>query len=329
MARIVKIVFFFIFLFTGISCLVQGEANPSDPEITPLKYNYYYVFKGDAKGTILLIFHYRVYYEASASIQLIAERQNDNTYQFNYDTAKNAYVARTLGFGGRSMCVMNADYDIHHNLTFAREIENYLKTIPYYSKYITSSGIYPYEITTKDKTAVTFTRDPGGKTRDIICDLKLVPKFKDDKFDTYFHVDKIMQETLRCFNHSFLPPGKELQELLSYLNKEWWSAPIDFSAIMNEISRLISTFTEKYVRLQQESPIRIKYRIASADNAMIHVLGETYPNIGIWQDWRIKKVVRNIKLRPSDFLLLEDEVIADIRNKKGNGGFLHAYLKKL
>jgi hypothetical protein len=277
----------------------------------------------------LIFFRYRIYYEATASIDMIAEKRADsNTYDFFCDSVKNAYVARTLDFGGKKMCLMNADYDYQKNIKYAQEVLSYLKTIPYYSQYMKSCGIYPYEITSKDRNTIKFSRDQGGVVRNVVADMKLVRKFDDKKFVTYFHVDKIMAEMLKCYNHSIFP-RQRAEELQSYMNTEWFSIQLDYSATMNEISRLISTFTEKHVNFEQEDFFRLKYRVVYSNPWMIHIIGEIYPNIKIWSDWKLKKVIRSVKFNLKDFILLEDELTADIRNKKENGGTLHMILKKI
>jgi hypothetical protein len=312
------------------TCLLFSyHALGLEPEKTALKYNYYFQFKGDAKGRILIFFPYRIYYEASASVDLIAEKRKDsNTYDFFCDVVKFAFVARTLDFGGKKMCLMNADYDYQNNLKFAQEKLNYLKTIPYYSQYMKSCGIFPYEITARDKNAVKFIRDPGGVVKDVFVDFKLLRKFDDKKFVTYFHIDKLMVEMLKCYSHSYFP-RRFAEELSDYMTKEWLSAQLDYSATMNEVSRLISTFTEKYVLFQQEEPLRLKYKVVYSNPWTIHLIGESYANVKIWSDWKLKKVIRSVKFNIKDYVVLEDEMTADIRNKKENGGTLYMILKKI
>jgi len=316
----------------AIICLLLLFLNlgfGSDQNAKPMKYRYFFTLVGDAKGRILLFFPYRIYYEALADIELIATKRNNSAYEFTLSTVKEAYVARTLDFGGKKMVLMNADYDYKKNMDFAHNKMNYLKNnLPYYSKYIKSGDVYPYEITNRDKYAVKFIRDINGIQKDVWADLKLVRQFNNPKFETYFHVDKIMAESIKSFNHPTFPKHQP-EELKNYMNKEWQSIQLDYSVMMNEISRLISTFTEKHVKFEQENPFRLKFRVVYSNPWTIHIVGDIYPNMKIWSDWKIKKVVRSIKISALDFHVLEDEFTAEIRNKKGNGGLLRMLLKQI
>jgi hypothetical protein len=309
--------------------LVLNLGFGAEPETKPLKYRYSFTLVGDAKGRILLFFPYRIYYEARADIELTAVKRNNTSYEFTLSSVKEAYVARTLDFGGKKMVLMNADYDYRKNMTFAQNKMNDLKTnLPYYSQYIKSGDVYPYEITNRDKYAVKFIRDINGIQKDVYADLKLLRKFDNPKFVTYFHIDKIMAESIKCFNFPTFPKHQP-EELKNYMNKEWQSMQLDYSATMNEISRLISTFTEKHVKFEQEFPFRLKFKVAYSNPWTIHIIGEIYPNMTIWSDWKMKKVIRSVKISAIDFHVLEDEMTAEIRNKKGNGGLLRMLLKQV
>ncbi len=131
-----------------------------------------------------------------------------------------------------------------------------------------------------------------------------------------------------CYKNWIMPDQKP-EELQAYMNKEWYGPLLDYSFTMNEISRLISTFTEKHVRFKQDFPFRLKYRVVFVNQWTIHIIGEIYSAIGIWSDWKLRRVVRSVKFNIKDFVLLEDVLSAEIRNKKGNGGTLYMCLKKI
>ncbi len=334
MKRLSLILLIVVWLFSWVGAQIHTKAsaqiqNQDVQPVQPIKYNLYCTLQGDAKGKILLVFSYRLYYEATASVDLIYEKKDNYWSEFYLDTVKQAFVARTLDFGGKKMCIMNADYDYAHNMRFAQEKEIYYRNaLPYYSKYVTSCNLYPYEIISQGKAGLRFYRGINGILKDVVVDFKLLRKFNNPKFDTYFHIDRIMTEILKIYNHSTLPAPK-LEDLPLYKGKEWYSKQLDYSFTMNEISRLISTFTEKHVRFKQSNPFQLKYRIVPDKETVIHIWGETYPDIKIWSDWNIKRVTRSTKYSTSDYTLLVDELIADIRSDKGNGGLLIIRLKKI
>ncbi len=291
-------------------------------------YTYNFVFRGDAKGKILLIIPFRVYYEAKGSVNFMAEKEPDGNSKFSYYNIVNtAYVARTLDFSGKKLCLMTADYDLVRSKAFGKEKIADLKTnLPYYSKYIRSAYAYPFEIGTRSPGAAAFFRSVEGIHKDVSGDFHIIQRFNYKNFDVNFNVDKIMFETLKGFNHSFFPtrnPG----DITGY-DKEWLSEPLDFTAIMNAIARHVSAYVGKHVKFKQQYPIRLKYKVAESTDSMIYIVGDSAPYVKIWGEIVIKKFSRRIKINPKDNTLLLDEIDLDLRNKKGNGGTIILSLKR-
>ena len=83
-------------------------SNP--PTLTGYTYELSYKITGDAKGRILIIFPYRVFYTSNASLlfSVTPDAKGDTLFKLT-GVEKTGFMMRTLGFSGRSLAILTAD----------------------------------------------------------------------------------------------------------------------------------------------------------------------------------------------------------------------------
>lgn len=299
--------------------------SPSIPiEKEELNYNLTYLFQMDIKGRILIFIPYRSFYEASASVNFIARKTDNNPYEFYYDGInQTGYVMTSGGLTGTSLYFFTADYDMEKSTTFREDrITAFMKAYPSYKKSIKKIRRRPMTILSHNKDAIRFTRDADGIHSNPVVNMKLT----DSRSFTYSNIYKIMGKLLKTYNHSFLPEDG-LEGLKKNPYRTWYSKSLDFSRIMTEAARLSSEWAEKNARFKQKQSFMLQYQIASIDDHNIIIRGESHPNVRVWKKMEIKHVLRQVRIRLEDNVVVEDMFYFNFINRKGKGGFVRLKLQ--
>jgi hypothetical protein len=289
-----------------------------------LKYNLTYHFQMDIKGRILLFIPYRSFYEASASVNFIAGKTDNGPYEFYYDGInQTGYVMTTGGLTGTSLYFFTADYDMEKSTKFREDkITAFMKAYPSYKKSIRKIRRRPMTILSYNKDAIKFARNANGVHSNSVVNMKLT----DSRSFTYSNIYKIMGKLLKIYNHSFLPEHG-LEGLKKNPYRTWFSKSLDFSRIMTEAARLSSEWAEKNARFKQKQGFILQYQVASMDNHYIIIRGESHPNVRVWKKTKIKHVLRQVRIRLADHVVVEDMFYFNFINRKGKGGFVQLKLK--
>ncbi|NIM16786.1 MAG: hypothetical protein GTO45_32755 [Candidatus Aminicenantes bacterium] len=305
-------------------CLLIVTSPSMPTEKKELKYNLTYRFQMDMKGRILLFIPYRSFYEASASVNFIARKTNNNPYEFYYDGInQTGYVMTTGGLTGTSLYFFTADYDMEKSTKFREnKITAFMKTYPSYKKSIKKIRRRPMTILSHNKDAIQFTRNANGVHSNSVVNMKLT----DSRSFTYSNIYKIMGKLLKIYNHSFLPEHG-LEGLKKNSHRTWYSKTLDFSRIMTEAARLSSEWAEKNARFKQKRNLILQYQVASVDDHYIVIRGESHPNVRVWKKMGIKHVLRQIRIRLQDNVVVEDTFYLNFFDRKGKGGFVQLKLK--
>jgi hypothetical protein len=326
--------FMIIFIFL-LYCWFPLSATPTKSTATisngnnGLKYNFTYNFQMDMKGRILLVIPYRFFHEVSASVNFIARKNIEDHYEFCFaGIGGTGYVMTTGGLTGTSLYFFTADYDLEKAAIFSEnKIVNFKKAEPYYSENIRKIRRRPMKILSTTDDAIRFSRDPTGIHYNSRVNIQLT----DSHSFTYSNIYKILGKMLGFYNHSFLPgsvdkPGVNFLE--QNIHRVWFSKPLDISKPLEAAARLTSQYAEKNTRFKQKQKFRIQYRITALENNDMEICGESYPDAVIWKKMKIKHILRKIKLRIEDNVVIEDMIYLDFRDKKGKGGtvFLKLHL---
>ncbi|UCH92888.1 MAG: hypothetical protein JSV88_21690 [Candidatus Aminicenantes bacterium] len=295
-----------------------------------LKYNFTYSFQMDMKGRILLVVPYRFYHEVSASVNFIARKNREEGYEFCFDGIEGTgYVMTTGGLTGTSLYFFTADYDLEKAIKFREnKIANFKKSEPYYAKNIRKIRRRPMKILSVNDDAIRFTRDSTGIHYSSQVNIRLT----DPHSLTYSNIYKILGKMLNIYNHSFLPGAADrlrVNHLEQFIHRVWYSKPLDFSKPLEQAAKLTSEYAEKNIRFKQKQKFRMQYRITAVDNNYMEICGESYPDAIIRKKMKIRHVLRKIKLRPEDDVVVEDMINLDFRDKKARGGTIRLKLQLL
>jgi len=278
---------------------------------------------GNAKGHILLIFPYRVFYSSDASL-LFKTYENDKETRFELiDVPKTGRLVRTIGFSGRSLAVLTADNNITKGETLYKNIiDNFETTAPKYSKFIKKTYWNNYSFT-KIKRGITFIRTKRGINKDLKYDFWLKRSPTKKKLKTSFNIYRILSEIIKAYNHSFLPPNRDLSEIIGS-HVSWMSEEIDFSETLKKSTRHAASIFKKIKPLKQKKPFRVKYNLTENRKGIITIKGESKPEIAVWGSFKIMYFSRTVKIRINDKKLISDKMIIEIYNKSGKGGTFFA-----
>lgn len=313
----VKLGILLLFIFSN--CLLSG---------IKLKYNFSYFIKGSAKGHVLFIIPFRVFYQASASVDFSAEKDKGKYKFSSVDISKPGYMIRTLGFSGRSVALLAAHKNREKGKIFSKQLlNNFNSVITGFGKYVKKKYYNLFMIPALTKNTIFFSGSEDGVLVSPHSGLQLKRTNPGRIMKINFNIYKIMMEVIKAYNHSFLPHGSNLSGLSRMKNKTWFSRDIDFSGILTRSARLAARVFAKIGYLDQERSFRVKYTIVRSDSDILSIRGESFPDVKIWRNIKIRSYSRDIIIRKKDLVLIRDSFYVEVVDKKGRGGFFKATLK--
>lgn len=306
-----------LFLLLIAPALPAGEMN----------YRLEYQICGSADSKLLLVFPIHVYYEASAAVALTAHPQPGGGTSFTFAGIPGLpYVIRTLGFAGRTLALLTADYHGDKGRSAAVDLlSQWRNKAPDFAARVKAVKKFPHDLEACGPELFTFKRDRTGFYRD--CAVRLQPRYRYYPAQTgiYFNVFPMLAELLKLLNHPFAPglaagPGGQFPA-------EWSGEEIDFSADLNRAAGWMEKIVKSMVTVQQKSPFRLHFRVSSSSAEEMEICGEAFPDVPLWKGFMIREVFRKVRLRADDRALLADEIWIGIRNNKGQGGYGRLQLK--
>ncbi|MCK4889007.1 MAG: hypothetical protein KAS97_03690 [Candidatus Aminicenantes bacterium] len=290
-------------------------------------YEFSYKITGDAKGRILIIFPYRVFYTADASLLFSATPDDKGNTLFKLTgVEKTGFMMRTLGFSGRSLAVLTADNNKTRGKSKSTMLKNgFPQRAPEYSKFIRkyywNNFIFKRTIGT-----ITFLRDGNGISRNLMYKLWLKRSSGEKPVKINFGIYRIMGEAIKAFNHSFLPENTDISMLEVNPQRKWTSEDIDFSNILAQSALYSAGIFRKIKPLKQEKPFRVNYSSSLFDNSYLIIKGSAKPYVSVFKSFKIINFSREVKIRLKDHLLIYDSIIIDVYDKTGKGGRLKTNL---
>ena len=293
-----------------------------------LQYNFFYSLRGHNHGRILFIIPYRAYYESFASVNFTASRQKDNSLNFYFnEIPEPGYMMRTSGFSGRALVILTAGSDLKKSLDFSKlKLADFYKIAPYYSRFIKKKRAFLFKFFSDSKNSIRFKRDPWGKHSDFFIDFKLRFQYYPEILNIDFNIYKILLEMLKLYNHPFTTV-KGVEQLVKNPSPTWQSPALDYSPNLNRTVRLAARVMKRLRGFRQEHDFKLDYKIRNIDPYFIQIQGSKQPDLKMWGKFSLKSFLRRIKVRREDNVLIEDTIIIQIRNPKGNGLNAHLSLK--
>lgn len=305
--------------------LLTAAALPA----SELTYRLEYQICGSAVSRLLLIIPIRVYYDASAAVDLTARLQPDGSAAFTFSCIpRPAYILRTLGFSGRTLALLSADRDERDGTLLADQLLlQWRKEAPEFADHVKTVKKFPHRLTATGPQAFAFVRDNRGQYDNFMVGLEPQYKYYPAQTGIYFKVFPMLAELLKMLNHRFTP-GRDDAPFAPF-PEEWSGDELDFSANLNRVAALLEKIVKTKVKVQQKSPLRLLFHVAPGDSAELEICGESYPDAPLWKGFVIKEIIRRVRLRQVDRALLADELWMGIRNGKGQGGFFRLQLRMI
>ena len=292
-------------------------------------YRLEYQIRGSAVSRLLLFIPLRIYYEASAAIDLEARLRPDGSASFTYaGIPRSAYILRTLGFSGKTLVLLSADRNEEDGKLFAdRLLLQWRQQEPEFAGRVKTIKKFPHRLATTGPEAFAFERDGHGFYKNFFVGLEPLYRYHPAKTGIYFQVFPTLAELLRLLNQRFSPDPSAAP--FGPFPLEWVVDGLDFSADLNRVAVLLEKIVKSMVTVRQKSPLSLHFRVSSSTADELEICGESYPDVPLWKDFKIKEVFRRLRLRPADRALLADEFWLGIRNSKGQGGFGRLRLKMI
>jgi hypothetical protein len=317
------LVFFLLAVLTSAARLFAAAGESAD-------YRLEYQIRGGAISRVLLLFPLRVFYEASAAVDLTAVRQEDGSTCFAYlRLPRPAHILRTLGFGGRTLALLTVSPDDAPGESFAEDmLDQWRKLAPEFAAKAKVTKKFPHRLQVTGPQPFAFARDAAGNYRDFV--LGLAPRYRHypAKTGIYFNVFPMLADLLKLLNHRFLPNGAG-RALSAPLPAEWSGEALDLSSDLNRAAGLLEKAVKSLVTVEQRSPFRLRFRVASSSAGEIEICGEAFPDVPLWKGFMIREMFRRVRLRPEDGALISDEIWLGIRNQKGQGGHGRLLLRRI
>jgi len=292
------------------------------------RYRFTYTLSGSAEGKILLFFSFRVFYEASAGVDLMATPQPDGRLNFRLEKlSQPGFLMRTLGLTGKSLALVSADKDFESGLSFANHrLQQWQGEAQNFSSHINTIKTLPFVTENISPEAFSFNRRADGGIESIKNLLSTRYKYHPASIGMYFKIFPMISVMLDFYNYSYIPNGG--LEITNW-PLEWLSKEIDISNDMNRVGALTEKIVADNVEFKQTSKFQLKFRRVLTADGIMEIIGENHEAISIWKGYKIRDVVRKIHYRVNDMMLLRDEWYVNIRNKKNQGGFARLCLCQL
>lgn len=319
-------------LFLLLALLASGiEAEDLLPA-GGARYRLEFMIRGSTISRLLFIFPLRVFYEASAAVDLTAVTQEDGSTCFSYaGVPRTVYVLRTLGFSGKTLALLTANAEASADGGGAPAdgiLSHWRSQAPQFDALVKTVKKFPHRLLATGPEPFAFMRDASGFYRHGRVGIEPRYRHYPAKTGIYFNVFPMLAEILKLLNHRYLPaaPGWGIGAALP---AEWEGDNLDFSADLNQLAGLMEKVVRSLVTLKQKAPFRLRFRVTASSAAAYEICGEGYPDTALWKGFMIREVFRRVRLRPADRVLLSDEFWMGIRNAKGQGGFGYLQLQQV
>lgn len=292
-------------------------------------YRLEYQIRGGAISRLLLFFPLRVFYDASAVVDLTAHSHPGGVTCFTYaGIPRPAYILRTLGFSGKTLALLTVDGSDGDGKLFAEELlSQWRQQEPEFAARAKTIKKFPHRLGEAGPQSFAFERDHAGFYQNIVSALEAHYRYHPAKTGIYFNVFPMLANLLKLCNHRFAPAAGS--EWSGPFPAEWTGDALDISGDLNRAAGLLEKVVKSLVTVQQKSAFRLRFRVTSSSSEAIEICGESFPDVPIWKGFMIKEVFRRVRLRPADRALLVDELWLGIRNSKGQGGFGRVQLKMI
>jgi hypothetical protein len=309
-----------------------GPEGSRSGEPAQAAYRLDFTIRGGAISRVLLLFPLRIFYEASAAVDLQACRREDGSTGFAFaGLSRPAYVMRTLGFGGKTLALLvvdGGDGDGGAEVFSGELLARWRKQAPEFAAKAARFKNFPHRLPAAGPRHFSFQRDVSGAYREIVAELEPVYRHHPARTGCYFNVFPMLAHLLTLLNQRFMP-ATDGREPPTALLAEWNGEDLDLSAALNHLAGLMEKVVRAHVTVEQKSPFRLLFYVAAAGDGELEICGEAFPDVPLWKGFMIREMFRRLRLRPADGELLSDEIWLGLRSKNGQGGFGRLRLERI
>ncbi|MBN2346669.1 MAG: hypothetical protein JXO51_09800 [Candidatus Aminicenantes bacterium] len=309
-------------------CLLLCACLPADDKPA---YRLEYQIQGSVISRLLLVFPIRVYYEAAAAVELTSCPQPEGSVAYAYaGLAGPAAVLRTLGFSGRTLALLSAvGGEGLRNDADDDRLSRWRREAPEFASKVRRIKKFPYRLVEAGPQVLAFERDASGIYRNFTIGPEPRYRYHPARTGIYFNVFSMLAEMLNLLNRLSLPGEvvRNWDSLAPPSGRE--SDGIDLSPELNRLGGLLEKAVGSLVTVEQEFPFRLRLHVAARGGEEIEICGECFPDMALWKGFMIREVIRRLRLRAADGVLLADELWVGIRNSKGHGGFGRLRLERI
>lgn len=281
-------------------------------------YRLEFALGGGAISRVLLLFPLRVYYEASAAVDLGSSVGADGSLRFAFSgMPRPAYVLRTLGFAGKTLALMIVDGG---GEAFASSLlDRWRRRSPEFASRVGRVRTFSHALIQTGPQPFAFRRDADGVYRDIVFGLEPRYRFHPARTGIYFNVFPLLADLLLLLNHSVLPPAEE-GAAAGIPPASWSGSDTDLSAALNRLAGLLEKAVPSLVTVEQKHPFHLRYQARPAADGGLEICGEAYPDVAVWKGFMIREMIRRQRL-DAEGRPLSDEIWLGLRSRNGQGGW--------
>lgn len=291
-----------------------------------LNYRFDYKIESDIRKRMYLFYKFKMYYKAQAKAILQAEQLTGNSYKFQLKKLlQPSYRIRTHRKGTKlSIVTAGMSFD-QAKAQYPLALADFKNSASYYWKMNKTIAKRPFKILPINSQSLSFVRSISGLNTGFSKNIKLVKPSTMKNYNDSFNIYKLMFKMLELHNYSILP-SVGLKEMLDKVHT-WKSRRLNYTKDLNVLSHLADYKSDKYVKFKQENSFQLKFRLVSAKDGIATIFGIAKPYASVGMGLKIKKVIRKIRIRIKDEVLLQDYFYLDAKDGDNRGWSFVSNLK--
>lgn len=291
-----------------------------------LNYRFNYKIESDIRKRMYLLYKFKMYYKAQATAILQAKKMGASSYRFQVKKLlQPSYRIRTHRKGAK-LSIVTAGMSFNQaKAQYPVALADFKNSAPYYWKMNKTIAKRPFKILPINLNSFSFLRSASGLNSNFCKNIKLVKPSGMKRYNDSFNIYKLMSKMLELHNYSILP-GVGLKKMLSSIHS-WKSRKMNYTKDLNELSHLADFKSDKYVKFKQGKSFKLKFSLVSTKNGIATIFGVAKPRISVGMGLKIKKVIRKIRIRIKDEVLLQDYFYLDAKDGDNRGWSFVSNLK--
>jgi len=319
----------FLLIFLCLLLLGMGQNSTGfHNQNRELLYKFDYTFQGEVSGVFLLVFRYRFFFYAHASVLLNARVTDQQTIDFQFrDIAEPGIILRSWGFRGKTFLTGVATYNQDKSNALLETDSDMLKKVhPDYLQFVKQWRRCPFVLEPKEKLNLAFSRKENGIHADSVIDMPVTRLCKDDKYYFNFNIYPMMRDLIDAYDHPFFNGEPEDLGKLE-TGTRWQSPPLNYSNVLNKIGSKATKTVAKHIKFKQKRPFSLTYQVTSKTEDRMTIKGSATPKVKIWGPIKIARFTRELIVKVPEGLPLKDSLETKLSKSRHIVGFAKCSLQ--